>query len=505
MILGSFSARSIGSHITSGGAGAIQYLSAGIILGAITGEIFPLITASLSSVSTYLGLIGGFALGVAANLMLSNYLGEIEDSMDEGADHGDDGGATSGDEEGTKLTADEGGKSRTPSGTRMRVPSEDGSLGELMTKLAPGVFDATGPPVPYLMAILAREAKVSGDRDVFDHAIHELEFVLHTLNRALRYRRRGVSSAKWGTAEEVQRMQEHLSELQADLDALSDLAPGSDAHTALKRVEGTLAHIHGHVERPFRRWAIKLPPAASPMKSDHGGSKLSINSSERAPLVHRAPVPWSLVFTVSIDAVVDGFLIGLTAASDPTAGIIMAAATCFEMGGLGVSFALALFGTPRNVSPVKMAAILMFPPLMMTVMAIGGAAVGRAVVSQVRARAGCASVRPTCCERDRSRHRVRRPDSSFGSSDAATVAVSVSEGGRVLLLPRVRGGLAALHGDAGAPGRSARRRRGETARRRVAVLRDALHAHRELALGQGLFVRSRAIRPYHSRATNGVR
>ena len=56
-----------------------------------------------------------------------------------------------------------------------------------------------------------------------------------------------------------------------------------------------------------------------------------------------------LIFTVTIDAVVDGFLIGLCAVSDATTAYIMAAATSLEMAFLGLAY--AAFLKVKNATP----------------------------------------------------------------------------------------------------------------------------------------------------------
>ena len=254
-----------GTMISPAVKAGVQYLSAGIIIGVVTGEIFPLLTANLTSAWSCVGLVGGFALGVSFNSALARRMEAMsDDDGDEASDanvsdgsffylpeySGDDGvagrGPADGDARGSgggSLAADDaaaaafslssslssssavrissspavqiptsGGASHeapgvttttttttaygpallpVPPTTRAarRRPCEDAggggpaaarsdtddeaSLEAVLSTLAPSVF--AGPPVPPLLDVLQREAKASGDRDVFDHAVHELE------------------------------------------------------------------------------------------------------------------------------------------------------------------------------------------------------------------------------------------------------------------------------------------------------------------------------------------
>jgi hypothetical protein len=65
---------------------------------------------------------------------------------------------------------------------------------------------------------------------------------------------------------------------------------------------------------------------------------------EGADLRQLPPNRAALVLTVSVDAFVDGFLIGLCAVSSKTTAYIMAAATALEMGFLGLAYGSLLRG-----------------------------------------------------------------------------------------------------------------------------------------------------------------
>mmetsp|Transcript_36275 Transcript_36275/g.62843 ORF Transcript_36275/g.62843 Transcript_36275/m.62843 type:complete len:151 (-) Transcript_36275:296-748(-) len=88
-----------------------------------------------------------------------------------------------------------------------------------------------------------------------------------------------------------------------------------------------------------------------------------------------------LVFTVTIDAVVDGFLIGLCAVSDATTAYIMAGATSLEMGFLGLAY--AAFLKDWKMSAPTHYGTLAIPPIMMAVAGWSGAMIGELLIKNV--------------------------------------------------------------------------------------------------------------------------
>eukprot|EP00658_Telonema_sp_P-2_P024100 TRINITY_DN19667_c0_g2_i1.p1 TRINITY_DN19667_c0_g2~~TRINITY_DN19667_c0_g2_i1.p1 ORF type:complete len:176 (+),score=58.99 TRINITY_DN19667_c0_g2_i1:127-654(+) len=89
----------------------------------------------------------------------------------------------------------------------------------------------------------------------------------------------------------------------------------------------------------------------------------------------------SLAAAVSVDAMVDGLLIGLSYIASHTAGISMAIATCIEMGFLGVSFSNTVKNS-SNMSRLKHCATILIPPLCMIGAGVVGDIVGQQLVKQ---------------------------------------------------------------------------------------------------------------------------
>jgi len=63
---------------------------------------------------------------------------------------------------------------------------------------------------------------------------------------------------------------------------------------------------------------------------------------ESEPEDKKVPYPTALVGAVVVDSIVDGFLIGITAVSGHTAGLVMSIALSVEMGFLGLTFAATM-------------------------------------------------------------------------------------------------------------------------------------------------------------------
>lgn len=78
------------------------------------------------------------------------------------------------------------------------------------------------------------------------------------------------------------------------------------------------------------------------------------------------PFPVVMVVAVATDAMVDGLLIGISAASGTRAGVVITAALSIEMGFLGLTFAATL----RTQPPLRRVFTILLPPL---VLILGGA------------------------------------------------------------------------------------------------------------------------------------
>ena len=125
------------------------------------------------------------------------------------------------------------------------------------------------------------------------------------------------------------------------------------------------------------RVAASVIAAASRIKNEgrrvRKGSKLA--QAQVAVERRVAPFPVTLATAVAVDSFVDGFLIGLSAASGTNAGFVMSAALSIEMGFLGLTYAAALTKQPRWLATLAMIG----PPVILVLGGAGGALLAAAV------------------------------------------------------------------------------------------------------------------------------
>jgi ZIP family zinc transporter len=85
-------------------------------------------------------------------------------------------------------------------------------------------------------------------------------------------------------------------------------------------------------------------------------------------------IPWAVVFSIAIDAAVDGFLIGIAYIASVHVGYVMAFSTCIEMGFLGLTFSAQIRNVTNNVW--RHAMVVSSPPLVLIIGGLCGASVG---------------------------------------------------------------------------------------------------------------------------------
>ena len=177
-----------------------------------------------------------------------------------------------------------------------------------------------------------------GLRDSFDKEVHQ---VMWLVDMAVRV----VKGAEPFQAHQHERLRHHVGELRDNV-ASVHAAVGqpsttlSDLSRKLAVLSGTLEHLHtSHIEKvpAFRRWRPNLPLRPEPMA-------MPDDAATAAAAVAQTPtrIPWGLVFGVTVDAGIDGLLIGLANTASQEAGLIMALATSIEMAFLGLSFSATI-------------------------------------------------------------------------------------------------------------------------------------------------------------------
>lgn len=174
-------------------------------------------------------------------------------------------------------------------------------------------------------------------------------------------------------------MCEHTSQLidvANQLDTLVSSYSVHDAHDLLVNrkaelvghigaLDACISHIHSHVERStFKKlgglvarshWSLREYPPPD--------IELSVSEVESSKL--------SLVFLVTTDAFIDGFMIGLCNVTSTATAVIMAVATSLEMFFLGLSYGSTL-RVGSAAAKFSTLICLLLPPFTMIIAAIIG-------------------------------------------------------------------------------------------------------------------------------------
>jgi zinc transporter ZupT len=146
---------------------------------------------------------------------------------------------------------------------------------------------------------------------------------------------------------------EHMHETNVDASLLREL----NAH--IDQMEHQISIFHASVCTATQRWSHRSRPLFTPQQGDF--------------------LPMSLIIPVTLDCLVDGFMIGVTISLSFTAGIVLAAANCLEMGFLGMAYATRITKCTGS-SALTRSIALYFPPLLMCFSSGIGAVLGQAAM-----------------------------------------------------------------------------------------------------------------------------
>ncbi|CAE7462393.1 Wdr64 [Symbiodinium sp. CCMP2456] len=303
-----------------------QMFSAGLLISAVGNELLPLLSPKASDTSNLMSTVA-LVIGFAIGLIFMFGLGYVTESMEEEEDEEQPTHRrTHSDIETALLDVDEADRTRAKEGFQ----AETAEIRKEVQRLQSIIQD--------------------GCQNSIDEILHGLEYRVHKATRVL-YVRTGIDDYNH------KRMKEHGRELDQASVKLQGFDTFQKAKDHLKEFQACLEHLHGHAERVphFRRWKARAKP------------------SEEAKLSEHLPLP--LVGAVTVDAAVDGLLIGLSYAASPSAGIAMAAATCIEMGFLGLSFCASLQNATR--SAWKIVTVALLPPVILVLSGEAGHRLGR--------------------------------------------------------------------------------------------------------------------------------
>jgi len=310
----------------------MQNLSAGIILSAVATELFPLVGPGHS----IWGLLIGFVLGIAALFGVKTFLDYAEHLDSEEEQH--------------SLISSEnpyyGAGSKDLSLEARQCHPDDlvGKLNRVKAVLA------------HMQDHLQRQIP---DRFAVDRHVHE---ILHHLEDARRFLR---GEQKLMPSEQVQLLKERLAALLSQVEenagqiATEGISP-ADIDLKITKLQQALKPLLSKKRGVFRRWDVSKP----------------------SPLIPKSPqekIPWGQWVAVMIDAFVDGFLIGLAYIAEPHAGLVMAGATCIEMGFLGLTFAARSRQVTQRLC--KFLALVLSPPVALCFGGFVGASVADSVTA----------------------------------------------------------------------------------------------------------------------------
>jgi len=298
----------------------MQHFSAGLLIGAVVTDIFPILkdhlvnTAGQPDLNSCVAAAAGFVLALAVmyGIKSLDLEGEGEDDV---------------------LQNEQTGSTLSEPLLKLAEPDDAGKFQNWRNRI-----------VSSTDVLLQLVSKPSVNREEVDEQVHSIEFLIHASLRVAR----GLDSIEGRAAT---RLQYHVAELKSDVDNFKEIQPTNLAaiYESLNRLRKTVEHIHEHAERsPFRRWATVAPK----LKNEE--------DDKNAPPL--PGLPWGLFTAVVVDSGVDGMLIGLAGSVSLDSGWLMAIATAIEMCFLGFSFAYAISGKTSKVVTV---ATLAVPPLAM--------------------------------------------------------------------------------------------------------------------------------------------
>ena len=147
--------------------------------------------------------------------------------------------------------------------------------------------------------------------EAIDEEIHRLHYKLDHTRRLLEGSESGSKQTPFGfdkalLVERVAEIRQCVVHLQEHFGAaIFDHPTVLEVHGHMDELEGLLTHFHTEVQTGVTYWR-------------HRGAKHTLHTSSGLPL--------SLVAAVMIDSFIDGFLIGISCAFKPHAGLVLAAA-----------------------------------------------------------------------------------------------------------------------------------------------------------------------------------
>lgn len=350
-----------------------QNFSAGLLISAVASELYPLLKSAAvpgapppSTVGAVTGLTLGFVVGLVTMFGLEMLVDEDE-SEPEDAEK----------EIAFRTSMLSGASEQT--GLLERQDSDYGTVEDPLSPRTSSRRNATKKEFGNAktpeneetalssMLTFHRECKTMSQKlnqiDLASMQRHKIDEVMHMLMYHIDVAKDQLTQKEPLSACDRTRLEARLTEVKAQFAKLQSKQDLAEARKAIQDFETVVYTMHSANEksrtRRFSRWKTLSIP------SNHG------QLSEK--------IPWTTVFAVTVDAVVDGTLIGLSYSASHKAGLSMALATCIEMGFLGFSFSATIQNTTRSL--LKHMTITLIPPVMLFLAGICGYLLGSSLES----------------------------------------------------------------------------------------------------------------------------
>jgi len=321
-----------------------QNMSAGLLLGAIASELFPLL-AQTGGAGGVLGTTTGFAAGLAV-VFGTEKLGKWLEGRAEM-----EGGrlARHSREEAARLS------SALLSSAKHHREHICEHLHEIASAIAS--VDAHAQTLSLPSTSAAEQELLA---ETIDEAVHSIQYKLDHARRLLEGAETGMAlglppvdkAALQGRIGELKAAVSHLQEHFAV--HVFDQPTVLEVHGHMGELDALLHGFHEGVQEGISTWRRR-----GPIRTPSAGARL----------------PVGLVAAVHVDSFVDGFLIGISCAFSHRAGLVLAVANVLEMGFIGAAYAstvAACSGTSRRMRLL----VVTTPPVLLLVSAIIGAALG---------------------------------------------------------------------------------------------------------------------------------
>lgn len=197
-----------------------------------------------------------------------------------------------------------------------------------------------------------------------DEDVHKLGYKLDHCRRLLEGAESGAANPPFAfdsatlktRCEELRGAVAHLNEHLTTTSGF-DRAVVLEMHGHMGELDAMLDKFHVSVQQGFSFWLRRMPTAADDRR------------------LRGAPLPRGMLVAVTVDAFVDGFLIGISTSVSLHTGLVLAAANVLEMGFVGAAFAGSVSMCTGATRTQRRLAISL-PPLVLVGAGIIGGAIG---------------------------------------------------------------------------------------------------------------------------------